>query len=70
MTFDQIMVVQNYPQLNPWGFLLPFPITMWIGILSSLLVIALLLCLSTRISLKRAFSQAYRLLLSQGIKNV
>ena len=64
--FNQVVVFQSYPKLNPWGFLLPYPSIMWLGIFGSILIIIFLLRFLAKKSLYEACLQAYGMMLAQG----
>ena len=67
MDFMQPLVGQKKPELNPWGFLLPYSLWIWIGILGSLLTMAFLFRLFSTRSVNKATYQAYGMILGQGI---
>ena len=66
VAFNHIIAFQKKPELNPWGFLFPYSLWLWIGILGSLLTMVLLFRLFTSNSLPKAFHQAYGVIVEQG----
>ena len=65
--FIQLVVAEKAPELNPWGFLLPYSLWLWIGIFSSLLTMACLFRLFTANSIYRTLYQAFGMSVDQGL---
>ena len=65
--FFQPIVTQKKPELNPWGFLFPYSLWLWIGIFGSLLTMTILFRLFNTRSVDKSIYQAYGMLLGQGM---